>query len=335
MLGFSAAVVSSAAAQPAPQVKFSPDVVAFGALDCRTIKGNIYSSMFYFARSEVENTCLVAEERDLILESFFRLGIIGEYRVVYTKLLNQPIEGFAILLRGGPRSYSFNTDKRFYSELVYALPSTANFGVLAPDYMGTQFRSVYPNSDLAIAATEIIQLSAAIEALHSDLSRVIVAESAGAFVALQMLKDVPVPTVLISPLVTSFDDLLTDPSGTDLESSDPEKLRSFYRYVPGTTRREKVSVPADDQIRAFAGAVYGKDLATLINELPKSRRACLAIIFGSEDKRVKIWKVPEFRAKVPDIPIRMIEGMGHGPESPEEAAVLARTVREMMPTSCK
>jgi len=41
------------------------------------------------------------------------------------------------------------------------------------------------------------------------------------------------------------------------------------------------------------------------------------------------------RARFPSIPIRAIEGMGHGPATEEQAEALAHAVAEIVPARCR
>ena len=279
--------------------------------------------------------CGYVSHEGIRIERFDHVGPHGFYRIEYIKRENGTPDRFSIFLRGGPRSMTSGVGPLpFKIQLPVRLAEQSGTGVIAPSYLGTWTRSLYPRQDSDAAGREIADLSRQLSALHPRAQISVVAESAGSLVGLHMLAHRALPIVLVFPPAASLSELVTDPRGTDVAPAAAAQLSRFYRYRPGTEDPELVTVTSVDQLSAFAGSDYGKSLADLIGELQPQPRACIAIVYGTADRRVRNARLAEVRARFPSVPIRAMEGMGHGAADEEQAEALARTVREVMPARC-
>jgi hypothetical protein len=158
--------------------------------------------------------------------------------------------------------------------------------VVAPAYLGTWTRSLFPGADTEAAAEEVASLIERLRSLHPRARLAVVAESAAALVAIRLLLRQSVPTVLVSPSPTSLRELVTDPRGTDLASDARSHRIRFNRYRPGTQEIEAITATAEEQVAAFAGDDYDRSLADMIRRLPPQRRDCLAIVHGTADRQI-------------------------------------------------
>lgn len=269
------------------------------------------------------------------LENFWHRGPFGRYRITYVKRSSERVRRFVIYLVGGPRLPTTLLPQRaLRAEPPVALAWRRGTGVLAPDYLGTFNRSLYPRHDVPAATREVVDLIDRLNSTSPDIEVTIVASSAAALVGIGVLKLRPIPLTLLTPSPDRLSDLIEQRVPSDLPARAAARTSSFFRYRPGTTELERVTVTAAEQMQAFAGPYYEQDLATLLAGLPVSRRACVAIIYGGADRRVRIAAMPELQARFPAIPMVRMDGMEHGPISSDQAADLARTVEEFTPRRC-
>jgi pimeloyl-ACP methyl ester carboxylesterase len=222
----------------------------------------------------------------------------------------------------------------FGVHLPVALARQQGAGVLAPAYLGTWTRSRFPGADVDLAAEEVRSLIERLRSIHPQAEISVVAASAGSLVALRVLTRIAVPTVLVSPSPTSLQDLIADPRDTDVPSEARHQIVRFYRYRPGTQHLEAASASAEVEVAAFAGNHYASSLADFIADLPPRRPRCLAIVYGREDRRVRVSRLSEVRAHYPTIPVVPVAGMGHAQANERQADELARIVLETMPRQC-
>lgn len=278
--------------------------------------------------------CGYLEHKGVRIESFTHLGPHGYYRLLYLKRRDQAPQRLMIYLAGGPRHATTSLGvERFRVELVVSLAARDGTGVLVPEYLGTRNRSLYPRADTGPAAEEVLGIADLLRSSRPRAAVSLVAVSAGTYVALQSLRRRAVPTVFVVPPTASGREFLADTAGTDvLPNARGERVR-FYRY-----RREheleEATATIEEQLSAFLGRDFDRSLADLIGELPPLRRGCLAIVYGTEDRRVRNERLAEVRRRFPSIPISAVEGMGHGPANEEQAEALAHTVAAVMPRRC-
>jgi hypothetical protein len=313
----------------------SAEIRALAEPTCEYQRYSIHVYNTYFD-PRFRHGCGALTHKGLRIENFFHRGPHGRYRVTYVRREGEAADRFIIYLVGGPRLPTTILPHRpFESEPLVALAARHGTGVLAPEYLGTLTRSFYPGPDVPAAAEEALALIADLRTIYPRANLVVVASSAGSLVALEMLRRRSVPTVLVTPSLDDLQTLVDRVAETDLPADAASQVTHFYRYRPGSEQVEEVTATFLEQLRAFAGDDFQRDLPELFARIPTHRLACLAVVYGSLDRRVRVSRIPEIVARFPTVPVVAVPGMTHGPVDGPQAAALAVTVERVAPRRCR
>lgn len=313
----------------------SREISALLSRPCELRSDGLTTIDMYFHPQIREPDCGYVEAEGWRIESLFRTGPYGEYRFAYiTSRLANP-EHFILYLAGGPRQQAVGFSRNPLNSLpAVRLAADLRTAVIAPDYLGTAFRSRYPEADVPAAAEEMVELITRLRTIHPNARVTVVSVSAGALVALRMLHSAAIPTVLVVPSPESLERLLLQPAGTDLPANAATRTSRFYRLLSDSPDRQLVAATMFDQMRAFAGEDFGKSLSELISAVPAHNRSCLSIVYATADRRVRNAELVTVREAHPVIPVVAVEGLGHAPRNAGEAELLTDAITSAIPTSC-
>jgi pimeloyl-ACP methyl ester carboxylesterase len=107
------------------------------------------------------------------------------------------------------------------------------------------------------------------------------------------------------------------------------------------TRGDQLSAPPalveatrGERMSAFFGETYSLSLSDLLMRYPRRSRNAPTVIVGDKDVRTGVEHLAAFRKAVPDVPVEVIEGMGHFPTDFEQAEQLATVIRRRINPEC-
>lgn len=330
--------------QDSPREQLSPHdfvLVDYKRVPCRVTEDFIPS---FSLRAEVKQdlrrddgtSCGDSAHEGVSLSVYNHQGPHGRYRVAYIKRAEASHKDFLIYLAGGPRWYVPGMEGVLSSSIPYGLSVASDRGVVTPEYMGSIFRSLYPGNDLGPATDEVIELMARLRQVRPNARISIVASSAGADIAMSVLRRVPVPVVLNSPLLASFHGITLDASGTDWWRTNFKGKQIFNRSRPedNNGQWDQVIAPMLDAKKSFLGSAYYKDLVAKIDELPVAHRKCLRIVLGDADPRIKVSFLPKLRSKARDIPVTVVRSDRHELKTEDEVLKHSKLLVQTLPAKC-
>lgn len=278
-----------------------------------------YPLFSLFTGPEVLNSgCFFFNHDGVRYETFLRRGPQGRYRVHYAKRSGAEPAHFIIYLTGGPRGYvAFQPGRSFADDPVVALAKLPRTAVLAPEYLGTVNRTLYPGSDLGPAADEVVDLFRALRRLHPGARISVLGFSAGGWVALEALRRETMSVILFAPLSLSGREFLARPAGTDMPPDAASTVVRFWRQRQGA-RAELVEATAAEQLTAFLGDAADDDLGDFIDRIPRERHRCISVLYGADDRRINVGALARLQPRYPSLRFQSFPGFGHGPVSVEE-----------------
>lgn len=314
----------------------SKEIAMLAALPCKFAR-SIPLEYFNLSPSRVPRSsamfCGRAELGTVVAESLFHIGPHGEYRFSYFKPRTASPEEFVVYLTGGPRETVTGPAEAFTKSTIYGIVEVSGAGVIAPDYLGTRLRSRYPSSDLQPAGMEIASLILDIHEAHPNAQISLVGQSIGALVAVEVLKHIQVPTVLVSPPLASIQ-YLVQPGNSDLNVDAAFNPARFARTRTVTGDFEWVTTTQGDQIKAFMGPDFKTSLSESLQRLPEGRRECLALVVGRLDRRIGLAKLPEVRSVLGSRRVTVLPYMQHRALTAKDATKLGAVIRDVTPKVC-
>lgn len=260
-------------------------------------------------------------------------GPYGQIRFldIYARPVNS--KDLTIWIVGGPRGGAMPSEDHFFYKQFSAALVRKSWRVLIPEYLGTRFRSRFPKSDINAAAREIISFARALRHAYPSSRIRFVAHSAGALVAVTALESYAIPTVLIAPPLVSIADIAARPAVFGLPPDANTRQIVFYATDP-MGNPQKVTASGIVQSKSFVGSRSSWSLSDYLSKLTPKRRRCIGIVVGSKDSRIGLARLGKLHRNFPEVPVRIVYGMKHSPQSASISAGAIEAVNSIDTSHC-
>ena len=183
----------------------------------------------------------------------------------------------------------------------------ANRGVawVTPSYVGTNQRSVYPESDLPRAIDELGNYLNFLQRNNPGVRITVVGYSTGGFLAALLVKKRPQQAaILLAPAIQSPDKIFHELTKHTTRKREEQWFNIVRSDATGELVR-RIVVSRLDFAPIFFGAYYRTGLAELLQNV---KPRCTVLVYGILDDRIGTHLIVAFKRIVPSVPVFAIKG---------------------------
>jgi pimeloyl-ACP methyl ester carboxylesterase len=276
------------------------------------------------------DVCSVSDRGELGLIWGIHHGGRGALPVMAVVPRNKRVRGVLVYLVGGPGDILLSQLTMSPGDEVTLSVARGGYAVVYLGYYGTNFGSLFPQSDLFPAAEQVAHYIRMLKG-RSNFPVAIAGVSAGAsvgYLASRSFHDVPV--LLLSPPLASVRELVTTGGLSVSDPNTPVVVRQ--RRLGDRLAAPPVAIKTVRQYRmsAFFGETYAHPLSELLTRYPTQSRIRPLLIVGNKDSRIGLDHLPAFRRNAPHVTVKVIKGFGHGPSNHKQARKLAAAIKRHM-----